>query len=101
MLIYTGILGREATMEVTFTIDQEDNQLLAVYFSISKGKVHRTVEVAPGKCYVDEDAKGKPIGVEMLAPGEVKLMLRKLRGKYTIPEVDKAYETMKTTLSGA
>ena len=101
MLIYTGILGREAIMEVTFTIDQEDNQLLAVYFSISKGKVHRTVAVAPGKCYVDEDAKGKPIGVEMLAPGEVRLMLRKLRDKYTIPEVDKAYKTMKTALSGA
>jgi len=88
-------------MEVTFTIDQEDNQVLAVYFSISKGKVHRTVEVAPGKCYVDEDSKGKPIGVEMLAPGEVKLLLRKLRGKYTIPEVDNAYKTMKTALSGA
>ena len=101
MLIYTGILGREVIMEVTFTIDQEDNQLLAVYFSISKGKVHRTVEIARGKCYVDEDAKGKPIGVEMLAPGEVRLMLRKLRGKYTIPEVDNAYKTMKTALSGA
>lgn len=88
-------------MNVTFTIDQDDNQLLAVYFSIEEGKVHRTVEVAPGKCYVDEDAKGKPIGVEMLAPGEVRLMLRKLRGKYSLPEVDKAYRTMKSALSCA
>jgi hypothetical protein len=101
MLFYYSCLGRKIIMNVTFTIDQEDNQLLAVYFSISKGKVHRTVEVAPGKCYVDEDAKGKPIGVELLAPGEVRLMLRELRGKYTIPEVDKAYKTMKTALSGA
>jgi hypothetical protein len=88
-------------MTVTFTIDRDDNQVLAVCFSISEGKVHRTVEVAAGKCYVDEDANGKPIGVEMLAPAEVKLMLRKLKDKYRIPEVDNAYQTMKTALSCA
>ena len=42
-------------MKITFTIDPSDRQVMVVYFGIAEGKVARTVEIADGECYIDEE----------------------------------------------
>lgn len=56
-------------MNVKVEIDNEDDQTLAIYITLSEGTIRRTVEIDPG-CNVDEDEQGKPLGVEILSTQE-------------------------------
>jgi len=87
-------------MKVTFSVevDPDDKQVLAVYVKVKRGLVRRTVEVAEGKCYVDEDADGGLIGVEMLAPGNLIIMIKKVGQRYGVPEVVRAVESVQEAL---
>lgn len=72
-------------MQVTVQTDPESKKVLAVYFQIAEGKVHKTVPIDEGKCYVDEDRRGKILGVEMLSPGELKILVQSVARKYRVP----------------
>jgi hypothetical protein len=60
-------------MQIDVTRDPDDKQLLSIYVRISKGKVHRTIELAEAACYVDVDSRGRPLGFEMIAPGYLEI----------------------------
>jgi uncharacterized protein YuzE len=69
-------------MVITIQSDPENGAPLAVYLKVRKGTVSRTVEVAENACYVDEDSKGNLLGIEMTAPGELLLYVKKVARKY-------------------
>ncbi len=69
-------------MHLTISIDPVDKQILAVYVKIRDGEVFKTVEIAEGECLADEDKNGNLLGVEMLAPGKLKLGLEALTSVY-------------------
>jgi hypothetical protein len=57
--------------------------------------VHKTVPIAEGKCYVDLNSKGSPLGFEMIAPGCLELKLNKNNLK---PEIKKAFQEVRRTV---
>ena len=69
-------------MNISISLDPEDKQILSLYVKVRDGEVFRTVEIAEGECYADEDKNGNLLGVEMLAPGHLKLGLKLLSSKY-------------------
>ena len=48
----------------------------AVYMHVREGLVHTTKEVEPGQAFADYDTEGLLIGIEMIAPCEVKVLDR-------------------------
>lgn len=70
--------------EMKFTVDSEDGQVLSAYLRLREGKVFRTVTLAEGDCYVDEDASGRPLGIEMLNPSTLLQSARRVTAKYKI-----------------
>jgi len=88
-------------MKITFTIDPSDRQVMVVYFGIAEGKVARTVEIADGECYIDEDEKGNPIGIEMLRPGHLEILVNQVAKKYHIPAISEAVNSVRTALACA
>ena len=69
-------------MSTSITIERDDAQVLAIYIQIFDGDVARTVEIEEGACYVDEDAQGQIVGVELLAPGSAANNLRAVQDRY-------------------
>jgi len=86
-------------MKVSFTVDQDDGQILAVYFSLAEGKVHKTVEITEGECYIDEDSNGNPLGVEMLCPGRLEILVKRVARKYHIRGMNRAVHSVRETLA--
>lgn len=82
-------------MQITISRDPEDNQILAIYARINDGKVRETVEIADGACYVDVDSKGKPLGIEMVAPGCLNISLRNLKSKVDVDSIRGAIKEVK------
>ncbi len=66
----------------------ESNQALAVYLRLREGQVAKTVEVCEDECYADEDANGRLLGIEMLAPGKLTLFVSDLEGRYIASQPD-------------
>ena len=69
-------------MNIRTEIDRDDNQILAVYVHIREGLVSRTVEIAEGACYADEDEHGNLLGIEMLAPGNLHVHVNAIATHY-------------------
>lgn len=86
-------------MKVTFTMDKTDGEVLAVYFALTEHKVHRTIEISEGECYVDLDRNNKPIGVEMLRPGQMEIFVKKVARKYHIQGMNRAFNKLKEQLA--
>lgn len=86
-------------MNLSIQTDLESKQVLAVYIKIKEGKVHRTVEIAEGECYADEDKKGNLLGVELLASGTVRLHVRGLAQKYKIKGLTQAVRKAQEALT--
>ena len=86
-------------MTVTFSVDPDNAEVLAVYFRLAQGEVHKTVELAPGECYVDEDANGSPLGAEILCPGELKTQISRVARKYHVRGMTRAYNHMREALA--
>ena len=82
-------------MQITISRDPDDDQILAIYARISNGKVRETVEIADGACYVDVDAKGKPLGIEMVAPGCLNLSLRNVKSDVDVESIRGAFKEVK------
>jgi hypothetical protein len=57
-------------MNIRLEIDNEDDEILALYITLAEEPVHRTVEIDPDTCYADEDAQGALVGVEVLYPAK-------------------------------
>ena len=88
-------------MNVSFETDLKDGQVLAAYLTIRPGKAHRTVEIREGVCYADEDRNGKLLGIELLAPGQVRVELRRVARKYGIRGMTKAVRGIEQALKVA
>jgi uncharacterized protein YuzE len=86
-------------MKLTFEYDSEDGQILAAYLEITEGKVSRTVEVAEGECYADEDAEGKLVGVELLCLEHLSLLVENVANRYPVPSVRKAFSTLREAVA--
>ena len=53
---------------VSIDTDDVSGEVLAVYFQIRKGKVHKTLEFAEGNVFADYDRQGCLLGMELLGP---------------------------------
>ncbi len=62
-----------------------DPEAMSLYIQIKDAKVKRTIEVAP-ETFIDLDADGDLIGVEMLRPGHLTI-LKKIAVKYNSPNL--------------
>jgi hypothetical protein len=62
--------------ECQVSVDRETGKPEVVYFQFRGGEVARTREVLPGRALLDLDGRGKPLGLEVLAP----VPLEALRG---------------------
>lgn len=68
-------------IEIKVSVDSDDKQILALYVRVANRKVKKTVEIAEGSCYVDVDSRGRTVGIEMIAPGSLKICLKDLKSK--------------------
>ena len=60
--------------QVTVDTDDATGDVLAVYFQIRKGRVHKTVEFADGNVFADYDRAGELLGIEVLGPCRVSIV---------------------------
>ena len=65
---------RPFCFQVAVDTDDATGEVLAVYFHIRKGRVHRTHEFANGDVFADYDRKGQLLGIELLAPCRVSIV---------------------------
>jgi hypothetical protein len=56
--------------------DDQTGEILAVYLQIRKGKSQRVKEYANGTAFADYSRSGQLLGIELLAPCEVKVLAR-------------------------
>jgi len=69
-------------MSLNVSVERDEDQILAIYIRVREGKVARTVEIAEGACYADEDIDGNLLGVEMVAPGQVRINVKAVSERY-------------------
>ena len=62
-----------------------DPEAMSLYIQVKNAKVKRTVEIAP-ETFIDIDADGDLIGVEMLRPGRLTI-LKKIAAQYNSPNL--------------
>jgi len=81
-----------------------DSLVRAIYIKVNKGKVAKTVEVAP-EIFVDLDQNGKLLGVEMLNPGKFIAtrkkhtpLLQQIARKYHAPELKQFPQMMENVI---
>jgi uncharacterized protein YuzE len=72
------------TLQMTLEVDQDTGNVVAVYFYIRKGKSAHIKEFAQGRAFADYDKKGYLLGIELLAPCEIKV-LDKIASKEPAP----------------
>ena len=82
-------------MKLTFEYDPDDGQILAAYLQVLEGQVSRTVEVAEGECYVDEDCEGKLLGVELICPVRISELIETVATRYPAPGLKEAFSNLK------
>ena len=63
-----------------------DTEARALYVEFRHDKVARTVEFAP-ETFVDLDARGRLLGVEVLNPGTLEIQIQRIAKKYTLPGI--------------
>ena len=86
-------------MTITIQSDPENGAPLAVYFRVRKGSVSRTVEVAKDACYVDEDSGGNLLGIEMTAPGELLVYVKRVARKYSERGLTQAFRKAQAAMA--
>ncbi|MCA9433484.1 MAG: hypothetical protein KC940_23395 [Candidatus Omnitrophica bacterium] len=81
-------------MNISFEIDPETGDLMAIYIHIAEGEVSRTTEIAEGRCYADEDSGGGLIGIELLGEVHLKSDLHHISEKYGVTGLDRMVTTI-------
>jgi uncharacterized protein YuzE len=73
---------------INFSIQMSSpTEIEAIYIKIKPGKVAKSKEIGPkGEAIVDLDKEGKVLGIEMLAPGHVKIF-NKIKKQFKVPEL--------------
>jgi uncharacterized protein YuzE len=66
--------GKRMKFQVSIQTNDTTGQVVAVYFLFRSGKAATTKELADGNAQADYDAKGRLLGVEMLAPCKVEVL---------------------------
>ena len=63
-------------------------EIEAIYIKIRSGKIVKSKEMGPnGEAIVDLNKEGNVVGVEMLAPGRVKIF-QEIKKQFKIPELE-------------
>lgn len=62
--------------KMSVSADENTGKLIAAYLSVRDGETAETVEVEEDRAYADYDADGQLIGIELLAPCNVKVLDR-------------------------
>ena len=76
-------------MTYNVSIEKDGERILAIYIRVREGEVRRTVEIDEGACYVDEDADGHLLGVEVLTPDSLRSCIGAVKERYrTQPDID-------------
>jgi uncharacterized protein YuzE len=60
--------------DLTIETDNATGEVLAVYIQMREGKAAKTVELADGTTFADYNSRGKLLGIELLAPCEVRVL---------------------------
>ena len=60
--------------KVSVSTDETTGKLIAAYLRIRAGKSAETIEIAEDRAYADYDSHGQLIGIELLAPCNVKVL---------------------------
>lgn len=80
-------------MSITITVERDEEQILAIYVQFTDKDVAKTVEIADGACYADEDSEGHLVGVELLVPAAVASNLKGIPERYVDqPEIKRMLE---------
>lgn len=74
--------------------------VLAVYFKLLENKVAKTIEADEPDVFVDVDAKGAVVGIELINPAVVNLkkVLKKLASRYKLDSLKQLQRTQAGTL---
>jgi hypothetical protein len=67
--------------EISISCDEKTGDIYAVYFRIRDGEAADTREFADGAAFCDYDRQGRLLGVELLAPCDIKLLDQITRGE--------------------
>ena len=84
--------------QLSFCIDDEDNEVLAVYFKLTNEPIVRTLEINP-ECHLDLDAQGAVVGAELLAPGKLEIICE-IADQYHSPLLRRLAERAQQPLAG-
>lgn len=67
-------MAKQKRFSVSISTDDKTGEPFAAYLCVREGEVAETVEIKEDAAYADYDAKGKLLGVELLAPCEVEVL---------------------------
>lgn len=70
----TRVPKREYMLDISVCIDDDTGLPLSMYFQIRDGKVDNVLEHCEGNAFANYDKHGKLLGIELLAPCEVKAL---------------------------
>jgi uncharacterized protein YuzE len=73
-----------------------EGEILAIYTQFAEGKSAKTVEVCPEECLIDLDENGNILGIEFLAPGELRLQVyaQLAREKCPFPDLEEFFQQL-------
>ena len=86
-------------MTISIETDNATKRVLAIYLQVEEGEVFRTVEIEQDACYADEDKSGRLLGVEILAPGTLTFLTKKVAEHYSSTEIDELLEQARLALA--
>ena len=73
------------SFRIEVEVDNRSGETLAVYIRLSKGKVAKTIEHTE-TVYIDVNARGQVLGVELLEPASVSIeVMQKVAKEYDAP----------------
>ena len=85
-------------MHVSFSLT-DDGRLLAAYFKVREGTVHKTVEAKEGDCFLDLDPEGNLLGVEVIGSRPMLDVLTEVADRYRGLPLRAAAESVRRVLA--
>jgi hypothetical protein len=67
-------MSKNYDFDLHVDVDNATGKTLAVYFQIRKGHAARVRELVSGKAFANYSARGRLLGIELLAPCKVKVL---------------------------
>jgi hypothetical protein len=68
------VVMEKYSFRVTIETNEQNGNVVAVYFQVRKGKSVKIKEFCDGNAFADYDRRGRLLGVELLAPCEARIL---------------------------